>query len=249
MTQIPFHLPNYHLTGASTAAAPALAAPDHAPGALSTALGTMLGSGWRRLRRAWRYSAALRELHALDDRTLKDIGLDRGGLHAVAGAYAAQETFGRFGGVRVRRVEISDLPRCLQFAHLLRPEHIRLRFGRLAALSDAQTFRRLFGLDDGKTETIGLFDVSSQLLGLATVAWVRPATAEIALLIRSDLHRRGLGTTLLANVIKDARDAGFRLLLAHIDYANVPMRRLAARFGFESAGSALSLEAQLVLRN
>ena len=68
MTQIPFHLPNYHLTGASTAAAPALAAPDHAPGALSTALGTMLGSGWRRLRRAWRYSAALRELHALDDR-------------------------------------------------------------------------------------------------------------------------------------------------------------------------------------
>ncbi len=92
---------------------------------------------------------------------------------------------------------------------------------------------------------MGLFDLSDQILGLATVAWMRPGTAEIALIIRSDLHRRGLGATLLANVIKDARDAGFRLLIAHIGYGNVPMRRLARRFGFEFTGT--SAEAQLVI--
>ena len=80
------------------------------------------------------------------------------------------------------------------------------------------------------------------------MAWARPGAAEIALIIRSDLQRRGLGATLLANVIKDARDAGFHLLSAHIDYGNVPMRRLARRFGFEFACTVASTDAQLVVR-
>ena len=188
-------------------------------------------------------------MHALDARTLKDLGLHRGDLHGIADAYAHRGLVGRFGAVGVRRVEIADLARCVEFARLLHPDDIRLRFGRPVALGDAGTFRRLFGLDDRKIETIGLFDLSGQILGLATVAWVRPRTAEIALIIRSDLQRRGLGSTLLANVVKDAPDAGFRLLSAHIDYGNVPMRRLARRFGFEFACTVASTDAQLVVRN
>src|SRR4051812_25904979 len=134
----------------------------------------------------------------------------------------------------------SNLPRALH------PDDIRLRFGRPVALGDAGTFRRLFGLDDRKIETAGLFDLSGQILGLATVAWVRPGTSEVALIIRSDLQRRGLGATLLANVIDDARDAGFNLLIAYAGYGNLPMRRLARRFGFEFAGTFA--EAELVIR-
>ena len=93
----------------------------------------------------------------------------------------------------------TDLAACVEFAGLLQADDIRLRFGRPVALGDAGTFRRLFGLDDRKIESVGLFDLSGHLLGLATVAWVRPGTAEIALIIRSDLQRRGLGATLLAN--------------------------------------------------
>jgi RimJ/RimL family protein N-acetyltransferase len=132
------------------------------------------------------------------------------------------------------------------FERMLHPDDIRLRFGRPVALGDAGTFRRLFGLDDRKIETAGLFDLSGQILGLATVAWVRPGTAEVALIIRSDLQRRGLGATLLANVIDDARDAGFNLLIAYVGYGNLPMRRLARRFGFEFAGTFA--EAELVIR-
>jgi GNAT superfamily N-acetyltransferase len=221
-------------------------------GQLSVALSRLqaiLRDAWRRLRGAWAYHVALRELQTIDPRTLKDVGLHRGDLHAVAYATARRGAFGRFGTVRVRRVGPDDLARCVQFGRFLNPEDVRLRFGRPAALGDGHTYRRLFGLDNGKIETIGAFDLSGQILGLATVAWVEPGTAEIGLIVRSDLQRRGLGATLLAHVIKNARGAGFRLLLAHIDHGNVPIRRLTQRFGFELVGNTVaSPQAQLVVR-
>jgi GNAT superfamily N-acetyltransferase len=208
----------------------------------------MLRDWWHRLRASWRYAAALHELQMIDPRTLKDVGLHRGDLHAVAYATARRGAFGRFGAVRIRRVGLDDLPRCVQFGRLLHPEDVRLRFGRPAALGDGDTFRRLFGLDDGKIETIGAFDLNGQILGIASVAWVEPGTAESGLVVRSDLQRRGLGATLLAHVIKNARGAGFRLLLAHVDRGNAPIRRLAQRFGFEIAGTAAaSTPAQLTI--
>ena len=237
MSEIPFRLPDQASKRAQTVT-----------GILLPVLKEALLRCWHGLQCSWRYSASLRQLHALDPRTLKDVGLHRGDFHAIAYATARQGAFGRFGTVRIRRVGIADLPRCVQFGRLLHPEDVRRRFGRLAALRDGDGFRRLFGLDDGKIETVGAFDLSGRLLGLATIAWIRPGSAEIALIIRSDLQRRGLGATLLANVIKSARGAGFDLLLAHIDCGNVPMQRLARRFGFELSGNrAATVEAQLVI--
>lgn len=237
MSEIPFHLPQQASKRAQTVTSVIL-----------TALQEALVGCWRRLQCSWRYSAALRELHAVDVRTLNDVGLNRCDFHAIAYATARRGAFGRFGAVRIRRLETADLPRCVQFGRLLHPEDVRRRFGRLATLGDGDTFRRLFGLHDGKIETVAAFDLSGRILGLATIAWVRPGTAEVALIIRSDLQRRGLGATLLATVIKDARGAGFDLLLAHIDGGNVPMQRLARRFGFELPESrAATVEAQLMI--
>ena len=115
-----------------------------------TALRAMLEGGFHRLRQAWRHSAALRELHALDARTLKDIGLHRGDLPAIADGYARRGIVGRFGAARVRRVEITDLARCVEFARVLHPDDIRLRFGRPVALGDAGTFRRCSGSTTGR---------------------------------------------------------------------------------------------------
>ena len=234
MSEIPFRLPDQ--------------ASERVQSVLLPAVTDVFLRCWRRLQCSWRYSTALRELHALDSRTLKDVGLHRGDFHAIAYATARHGAFGRFGAVRVRRVEIADLPRCVQFGRLLHPEDVRRRFGRRAALGDGDSFRRLFGLDDGKIETVGAFDLSGRLLGLATIAWIRPGSAEVALIIRPDLQGRGLGATLLSHVIKNARRAGFHVLLAQIGYGNVPMQRLARRFGFELAGNgAATVEAQLVI--
>src|SRR3954452_23785620 len=106
------------------------------PSTVLTAVRAMLGGGFHRLRQAWRHSAALRELHALDARTLKDIGLHRGNLPAIADGYARRG----IGAARVRRVETTDLARCVEFARLLHPDDIRLRFGRPFAFADAGTF-------------------------------------------------------------------------------------------------------------
>jgi RimJ/RimL family protein N-acetyltransferase/uncharacterized protein YjiS (DUF1127 family) len=242
MSDIPLLLPDQAAKRTSGGAQHAVA------GIALPALKRALRSCWQRLQSSWRYSAALRELHALDPRTLNDVGLHRGDLHAIAYATARRRPYGRFGAVRVRRIEPEDMPRCVQFGRLLHPEDIRLRFGRQAALNDGDTFRRVFGLDDYKIESVGAFNLNGQMLGLATIAWLRPGMAEVALIIRSDLQRRGLGATLLTTVIKDARGAGFNLLLAHIDRGNVPMQRLARRFGFEFSGDrAATVEAQLVI--
>ena len=246
MNPISFRLTAHHAAHAPFDAEKAALWPDRIASTTFKALRARLHVGWQRLQQAWRYSAALRELHALDARTLKDLGLHRGDLHAIADAHAHRGIVGRFGAVRLRRLEIGDIVRCVEFAGLLHADDIRLRFGRPVALSDATTFRRLFGFDDKKIETVGLFDLSGQILGARDRGVDAPGTAEIALIIRSDLQRRGLGATLLANVIKDARDAGFRLLIAHIGYGNLPMRRLAKRFGFEFTGT--SAEAQLLIR-
>ena len=208
-----------------------------------------LHSIWERLRSAWARAAALRELQRLYDRMLKDIGLHRGELEGIAFASAQRGTCGRFGAVRLRRLERADLSRCLRFGRQLHPEDIRGRFGRPAALDDDDTFRRLFGLDDGKIETIGAFDPAGEICGLATVARVAPGTAELGFIVRSDLQRRGVGATLLAYVISRARAADVRLLRADIGDGNLPARRLARHFGFEFAGSAVNAtHAELLLR-
>jgi GNAT superfamily N-acetyltransferase len=244
MSSIPFHLWERSPSPAKTHATLC----RRAPNAAILSLIRWARYWWDRLRYAWRYAAALRELHALDERTLKDVGLHRSSLHAVADASARRDAFGRFGRVRVRRVDTADLVRCVEFGRLLHPQDIRLRFGRLVALGDGDIVRRLFGLDDAKTETVGAFDSSGEVLGLATVAWVRPATAEVALIVRSDVQRRGLGATLLAHVIRNARAAGFTQLLAQIDHGNIPIRRLARRFGFEfTSHSPATARAQLTI--
>src|SRR5437773_12411688 len=74
----------------------------------------VLRAAWHRLRCSWRYSVALQELQALDARTLKDIGVNRGDLEAIAYATARRGAFGRFGAVRIRRTGIADLARCVE---------------------------------------------------------------------------------------------------------------------------------------
>ena len=69
-----------------------LQAPARRAGLLSLVWDLPL-SALRRTRQAWRRRAALSELGALDDRTLKDIGLHRGEIGFAADAYAREETY------------------------------------------------------------------------------------------------------------------------------------------------------------
>jgi acetyltransferase len=58
------------------------------------------------------------------------------------------------------------------------------------------------------------------------------ATAELALLVRSNLKGLGLGSALLARLIGHCRNRGTSLLVAEVLQQNARMLKLAKRFGF-----------------
>lgn len=62
---------------------PARATAAVAPPSTRSILRSRLRARWRRLRRAWRSRRELRQLDDLDDRLLRDVGVDRAELRRV----------------------------------------------------------------------------------------------------------------------------------------------------------------------
>ncbi|MDT0529336.1 GNAT family N-acetyltransferase [Micromonospora sp. DSM 115977] len=55
--------------------------------------------------------------------------------------------------------------------------------------------------------------------------------AEVALLVRDDWQRRGLGTALLRRLVRHAEQAGYAALVLHVQAENAPMLRTVRRLG------------------
>ena len=89
-----------------------------------------------------------------------------------------------------------------------------------------------------------------ETLGVArAIADPDRASAEFAVLVRSDLKGRGLGALLMKKLVGYCRDAGIGQLIGEILVVNHPMVALARRLGFELETSADPgiLRARLVL--
>lgn len=75
-------------------------------------------------------------------------------------------------------------------------------------------------------------------------------TAEVALLVRDDWQRRGLGSALLRRLVGQAEQRGYAALDLHIQAENTPMLRAVRRLGRPSAadrdGSLLTLTVPLI---
>ena len=240
MSEIPLRRPDYRSIPAPSDAEglPAAIRSDHTQGAGSCPDECSAG-WWQRALQAWRYSAALRELHALDARTLKDIGLHRGDLHAIADAYAARGRSGASAGCASggSGLQIFPLPP-------IRPSSPSGRhpaaFRQACCAQRCGTpFAGCSGSMTARSKRSACSTSAAKSWDSPPWLWVRPGTAEIALIIRSDLQRRGLGATFLANVIKDARDAGFRPAAG--EYRPAETCRCSdwrGRFGFDLVGAA-----------
>ncbi|MEU9507722.1 GNAT family N-acetyltransferase [Micromonospora sp. NPDC048170] len=55
--------------------------------------------------------------------------------------------------------------------------------------------------------------------------------AEVALLVRDDWQRRGLGSALLRRLVRHAEQAGYAALVLHVHAGNAPMLRTVRRLG------------------
>ena len=72
----------------------------------------------------------------------------------------------------------------------------------------------------------------AEILAVSRAYAVAEGSAELALLVRSDLKGLGLGSLMLARLIARCRGRGVKTLVADVLQANSRMLRLAGKYGF-----------------
>src|SRR5262249_17019701 len=141
--------------------------------------------------------------------------------------------------------QIWDLIRTFA-AHLDRHD-IRLRFGGQVDLSDEPILRRLFG-PGGGCEIGWVLDGQGAMAGISHRVAIWASEAEVALLVRSDLKRRGAGRRMLQEIISKCRRERVARLTGIVLSDNKEMIRIARRAGFTARGSCgLTMKLELTL--
>lgn len=127
-------------------------------------------------------------------------------------------------------------------------ESLRLRFGQVADFRDERTLKRFVDIDAGSGEMVWVLDEGGAICAMAHLVRLSPTQAEIALIVRSDRARRGIGERLLRLTIARAVQQDLKTLTALVLYENTAMLRLARKLGFEvRTSSGLTVELELDL--
>ena len=143
--------------------------------------------------------------------------------------------------VCLRRLQAADRPLIEEFLARIDFDDLRMRFfGGFRAVPPS-LLDHLLRVDD--LERLALVVIGTDGCGRREVLAVgrthpsAQATAELALLVRSNLKGLGLGSALLARLITHCRNRGFSQLVAEVLQQNARMLRLAERFGFRPQGA------------
>ena len=139
------------------------------------------------------------------------------------------------GAFEIRSPSPADHATYCAFAARLEQNDLRLRFAGLVKLECEALRAQLLAIDHTQTEALAVF-AGGEMLAIAHLVRTAPATAECALIVRSDMKRRGLGRLLLARLVAHACRLGLRMLTAQILSENLPMLRLAREAGFHATG-------------
>jgi GNAT superfamily N-acetyltransferase len=135
---------------------------------------------------------------------------------------------------------------CENFVLRTAREDLRLRFGRPLNFDDEATLQRAFDLKAGSGEIIWVLDEDAAIAAIAHRIALSRSEAEIALIVRSDVQRRGIGEFLLRQALVRSARQGLKSLAGLVLWENRAMRRLAAKVGFvPRQGSAWALELTL----
>ncbi len=144
----------------------------------------------------------------------------------------------RLGPVRLRPLQAADWAAYDAFGAKLDSGDLRLRFAGAVRFDSpifAAQFRRI---DHDEVEAFAAFNAGGEILGVGHLVRLAPDVAEVALIVRSDLKRRGLGRSLLDRMVRHARGLGLAELTGQILGENRPMLRLAQEAGFRVVASS-----------
>ncbi len=135
------------------------------------------------------------------------------------------------------------------FVRRMTKEDLHLRFGHPIDFADEATMRRFFDILAGTGEIAWVLDETSAIAGISHRIMVSPDEAEIALIVRSDRKRRGIGECLLRAMLARSARQGLATLSAVVLRENRAVLRLAAKIGYvQRAANAWSIELVFTLR-
>ena len=159
------------------------------------------------------------------------------------------------GDVRLSEVVVlagalteSEWDRVRAFVRRTSRESLRLRFGQAADFADDHTLKRFFDIKGRSGEMIWILEEGGAICAIAHLVRLSSAQAEIALIVRSDCARRGIGEMLLRTTLARAARRNLGTLSALVLHENTAMLRLARKVGFEarkSSGLTVELEFDL----
>lgn len=152
------------------------------------------------------------------------------------GAVLAVSEFGE--RYLIRKLQSTEMDACDAFFSRLCRHDIWWRFGGPRSSGAWLLPGRVKGR---RSDAFAAASMSGEILAILNVEYLDPATAEIALIVRSDLKRRGIGSALLHHVMTWTRAAGLRRLVGHVMPENRIMLRLALAAGFRRAGGDQAL--------
>jgi acetyltransferase len=127
-------------------------------------------------------------------------------------------------------------------------DDLRLRFGQPLDFTDGVTLRRFFGIGGACAEQLWALDDAGDICGILHRVRTAPGAAELALIVRSDRKRRGLGEALLRAALARAAAQQLTILRAYVLGENGAMLRLARKVGFvarQRTGFSVELEFNL----
>ena len=146
-----------------------------------------------------------------------------------------REHLSSIGAVQLRPIRPEDAPPLAQLIADLTPEDARFRFFTPLRSVDPTTLARFTQIDYDREMALVAYaeDVSDRLLAVVRLA-ADPDNirAEFAIVVRSDMHRHGLGRLLLAHLIEYARTRGISELFGDVLTENQAMLALCAQLGF-----------------
>src|SRR5262249_48704675 len=145
------------------------------------------------------------------------------GMSAAALELAAAPRF------LVRRLLPADEGAYRRFLQALDGEDLRLRFGGSPRRGDEACIRRFLRGEDARDGVVLAVDRAGEVLGVGRLAADEP---EIALVVRSGLKRRGVGSALLAALIDKGRERALPALYGYVLAENQPMLDFAHHHGF-----------------
>jgi acetyltransferase len=154
-----------------------------------------------------------------------------------------EEHLSSIGNLKLRPIRPEDAPPLAELIADLGPEDARFRFFTPVRSFDPSALARFTQIDyDREMAFVAFADVQPDRL----LAVVRLAAdpdnvrAEFALVVRSDMHRRGLGRLLLAHLIEYARSRGISELFGDVLAENRPMLALCSQLGFITSATESS---------